>query len=459
MSTYTPIASQTLASATNSVVFSSIPQGYTDLVLVITNVKHNFAGSDTVQDNVIQFNGDTASNYSFTQITGDGSTATSTRGSNQTGIAGAYPMASAGVAGSMVININNYSNTTTYKTVLVRSSTDTSARFYVNLWRGFSAITSMNVAPSGSYTMSAGTIISLYGIQVGDKAQKAQGGNIVTSDGTYIYHAFTASGYFIPNEALTADVLVIAGGGGAGRDKGGGGGAGGLSYQTSRSITAKTYPVVVGAGGTSSYGYTEANPTGGVGGSAGNNSVFDTIVSLGGGIGGSDNTTNYRNGASGGSGGGATRNGTIGSATQGNSGGATGFGFNGGSGTEGGGGYYSGGGGGGAGAVGGNAASVGGVGGAGVNTYSSWASATSTGVSGYYAAGGGGGVYVGSGTATGGAGGAGGGGTGGNWNASTPIGTVGTAGVANTGSGGGGGGADQIGGAGGSGIVIIRYLA
>jgi len=35
MSTYTPIASVTLSSAQASVTFSSIPQTYTDLVLVV----------------------------------------------------------------------------------------------------------------------------------------------------------------------------------------------------------------------------------------------------------------------------------------------------------------------------------------------------------------------------------------------------------------------------------------
>jgi len=105
--------------------------------------------------------------------------------------------------------------------------------------------------------MQSGTTISLYGIQVGDKAQKAQGGNIVVSDGTYMYHAFTSSGSFIPSQALTADVLVVAGGGGGGGGTyhGGGGGAGGYLTFTSQSFATKSYTCLVGAGGAGGIGF------------------------------------------------------------------------------------------------------------------------------------------------------------------------------------------------------------
>ena len=96
------------------------------------------------------------------------------------------------------------------------------------------------------------------------------------------------------------------------------------------------------------------------------------------------------------------------------------------------------------------------AGGAGSNAHSTWASATSTGVSGFYGGGGGGGGYNGAGgnaPTLAGAGGSGGGGAG-----NGTSGGTGTAGTASTGSAGGGGsGANGIGGAGGSGIVIIRY--
>lgn len=162
-STYTPIATTTLGSAQSSVTFNSF-SGYTDLVIIINNVKHSFGGSSTVRDDLLQFNSDTGSNYSLTQLYGDGSSAGSVRYSNQTAVQTDYPMASASAGGTIIVNINNYSNSTTYKTVLQRTNTPDRVSAYVNLWRNTAAITSIKVGPSGSYTMSAGTVITLYGI-------------------------------------------------------------------------------------------------------------------------------------------------------------------------------------------------------------------------------------------------------------------------------------------------------
>jgi hypothetical protein len=81
MSTYTPIATQTLGSAAASVTFSSIPQGYTDLILVI-----NYATSASTGNALLRFNSDTGSNYSETALIGNGTTATSDRESSVTTI-------------------------------------------------------------------------------------------------------------------------------------------------------------------------------------------------------------------------------------------------------------------------------------------------------------------------------------------------------------------------------------
>ena len=449
MSTYTPIATQTLSSAAASVTFSSIPQGYTDLILVCNG--YNATGDGNALR--ITFNGDTASNYSITNLSGTGSSASSGRVSNASNILLSYESGwdtTANDRGSIIINIMNYSNATTNKTLLSRANlangTFPATEAIVGLWRNTSAITSLTVGNAA--TIATGSTFSLYGIQVGDKAQKAQGGNIVVSDGTYMYHAFTSSGSFIPSQAISADVLCVAGGGGGGGDMAGGGGAGGLLYQAGKSLTAKSYPVIVGAGGTGNI--TDGSSTG-ILATNGSDSVFGAMTAIGGGAGRNSGTA-----ISGGSGGGSARGGAGGSATQGNSDGATGYGYAGGTSSE------QGSGGGGAGAAGGNGGAAGsGAGGAGGvgfrnSVIDAMGSATGTGEvssSNYYFAGGGGGSARNTAGAAG-AGGLGGGGAG------TKAAAAATSGTRNTGGGGGGGsenGSVRNGGAGGSGIVIIRY--
>jgi hypothetical protein len=449
MSTYTPIATQTLGSAAASVTFSSIPQGYTDLVLVC-----NIAQSSGNNSLRYRFNGDTGSNYSDTYLYGNGTSAGSGRDTSQTS-GTIYVTGSTTIEANYIVQFMNYSNATTYKTVLGRSNRASSeVAADVGLWRSTSAINSISLAMGGSFptnNFASGSTFSLYGIQVGDKAQKAQGGNIVTSDGTYVYHTFTSSGAFIPSQALTVDYLVVAGGGGAGGSAldgngSGGGGAGGLrstvtatggggSLESALSLTAKSYSVIVGAGGTGGLA------AGSTKGSSGNNSIFGTITSTGGG-GGAGSSSGQNTALTGGSGGGGSPyitapNGAAGTANQGYAGGNP---INSGS--------YGAGGGGGAGAVGANAGGTGGNGGNGVAVSISGSSVT-------YAGGGGGGVY---GNFTSGTGGTGGGGNAGAGNGTN----AGNAGTANTGGGGGGGstfntGVGAAGGNGGSGIVIIRY--
>jgi hypothetical protein len=440
VSTYTPIASQTLSTSAPSVTFSSIPQGYTDLVLVVAG-----KNSSSTYSPYIQFNGDTSTNYSITNLYGDGSAAVSNRTSTT---ATAYFGSLGATQGNAIVQIQNYSNATTYKTALIRIN-GAGFRVYGNvmLWRSTAAITSVTVFNESPGTFASGSTFSIYGIQVGTVAQKAQGGNIVTSDGTYVYHTFTSSGAFIPNEALTVDYLVVAGGGGGGANNGGGGGAGGLrstvtatggggSLESALSLTAKSYPVIIGAGGAGRLDGAGSN------GFSGNNSIFSTITSSGGGGGGSWNGSAYNNGLSGGSGGGASGDlgltGGSGTANQGYAGGA-------------GGGSSESGGGGGAGAVGAaGAGSTPGAGGIGVATTISGSSVT-------YAGGGGGGKRsVSASTSVLSNGGTGGGGGGSQSNNSTIV--DGGSGTVSTGSGGGGGSRNgATGGNGGSGIVIIRY--
>lgn len=156
--TYEPIATTTLGSAAASYTFSSIPSTYTDLVLVF-NGTANAAGNLA-----LQFNSDTATNYSTTILYGDGSTAGSGRVTSQT---------NANIAGTntsnntATISIMNYSNSTTYKTALgrgMRSGDQVVAK--VALWRSTAAITTVTVLPiDGASTWSTGSTFTLYGIK------------------------------------------------------------------------------------------------------------------------------------------------------------------------------------------------------------------------------------------------------------------------------------------------------
>ena len=114
--TYEPIATYTVPSAQASYTFSSIPATYTDLILVAAGTTSVDGASLT-----LRFNSDTATNYSTTVLRGSGTAATSTRGSNLTFLYLGY---SAGFSSTQMSNaimhIQNYANTTTYKTTISR---------------------------------------------------------------------------------------------------------------------------------------------------------------------------------------------------------------------------------------------------------------------------------------------------------------------------------------------------
>lgn len=157
-STYTPIATTTLSGSTASYTFTSIPSTYTDLVLVI------MAANSTGSNFEVTFNSDTGSNYSRTQLAGNGSSATSARESNYTSYRTLSTPSGTSTYAIATFNIMNYSNTTTYKTLLDRggyASDQTYAQ--VGLWRSTAAINSIRLLTGSN--LSAGTTFTLYGIQ------------------------------------------------------------------------------------------------------------------------------------------------------------------------------------------------------------------------------------------------------------------------------------------------------
>lgn len=437
--TYVALDKVTVGSNTTSVTFTSIPQGYTDLVLVaVAKDSNNYTG--------MRVNNSSAANYSRTYITWNGTTAASSRTTGDTTL---YVGGNDTNFEVSIYNFQNYSNTTTYKTILgtqkIANATSIAA---VGLWRSTAAITEIDIYSVSGTSILAGSTFSLYGIKAwtAETTPKATGG-YVYEDSTYYYHAFPFSSTFTPNQSLTADILVVAGGGGTsggGSEPAGGGGAGGLLAFSSQALSATNYSVTVGAGGA---GQLYSTP-----GNSGSNSQFGSLTAcIGGGRGG---LGNGGAGAVGGSGGGGSGwNAGAGAA------GTSGQGYAGGTGRSGSTAPYSSGGGGGAGGTGynGDSPSTGG-GNGGVGATSSFinaiGAATTFGqtISGstYFAGGGGGGSF-GTGARIG-LGGYGGGG-----NGVDIIDANGTNGTVSTGGGGGSASGSGRGGSGGSGVVIVRY--
>lgn len=155
-STYSQIATQTLGSSASSVTFSSIPQTYTNLVLIIAGT------ASTGIDLNFTFNSDTGSNYSRTYLLGNGSSTSSGRDSNGTSVAvGSLNTSQTNV----IVNFMNYSNTTTYKTVLERANqAQAVVNTIVGLWRSTAAISTIAMTAAGG-TISSGSTFSLYGIR------------------------------------------------------------------------------------------------------------------------------------------------------------------------------------------------------------------------------------------------------------------------------------------------------
>ena len=79
--TYEPIATTTLSSAASTITFSSISGSYTDVRIVLVGTHE--ATATTIR---MQVNSDTGTNYSYTELVGDGATATSGRGTSSSRI-------------------------------------------------------------------------------------------------------------------------------------------------------------------------------------------------------------------------------------------------------------------------------------------------------------------------------------------------------------------------------------
>jgi hypothetical protein len=162
------IADVTVSSPQASVVFNSIPQGYTDLVLVCSARR-----TQQYADSFIRFNSDSAANYSWKLLRGDGSNTSSSGASAQTYLqAGHFSSRStytANTFGSGSVYIPNYTGAN-QKSISVDSlnennATQAETMMVAGLWTGTAAINSITVYPDIGYgDYAANSTFTLYGV-------------------------------------------------------------------------------------------------------------------------------------------------------------------------------------------------------------------------------------------------------------------------------------------------------
>ena len=159
--TYEKIATTTLGSSSATITFSSIAATYTDLRLVI--VAKGTAASDV---NMV-FNS-SGSACSWTQLAGDGSSASSgriTTGASRAYITLNYNVLSTTIPYMYTADIFSYAGST-YKTALTTFQEDANGSGYVGnkvgLWPSTAAITSITL---NGTNFATGTTATLYGIK------------------------------------------------------------------------------------------------------------------------------------------------------------------------------------------------------------------------------------------------------------------------------------------------------
>jgi hypothetical protein len=162
--TYEKIASTTLGSAAATIEFTSVSSAYTDLRIVL--VATTDTGSKSPQ---LRFNSDTGTNYSMTELTGDGASAGTNQQSNRNQVDLYYSGSGTSTTIPMMWTIDIFSYAgSTFKTCLITRSSDQNGSGEVmrevSLWRNTAAITTILFRLSTSGNYATGTTATLYGI-------------------------------------------------------------------------------------------------------------------------------------------------------------------------------------------------------------------------------------------------------------------------------------------------------
>jgi hypothetical protein len=162
------IATVTVGSGgSSSISFTSISGTYAHLQLRIIA---NLSGSTTYDDSLLSFNSDTATNYAWHRVSGNGSTASANAGAS-VAQARVFPLGNdnSSAFNTAVIDILDYANTNKYKTIRSLYGYDANGVGEVglrsSLWMNTNAVTSITITPPSTRTFTQYSHFALYGIK------------------------------------------------------------------------------------------------------------------------------------------------------------------------------------------------------------------------------------------------------------------------------------------------------
>jgi hypothetical protein len=157
--TYEPIATTTLTSAASSVTFSSISSAYTDIVVICTGKVVS-----GINNTYIRFNSDATGSYSWINMFGTGSSASSNKSAMSTqGIL--FDDILNNVPNADIIHIFNYASTNMKKSILRKSSAHGSSdQMGIGVWNNTAAINEITLR-NPSANLAIGNTYTLYGIK------------------------------------------------------------------------------------------------------------------------------------------------------------------------------------------------------------------------------------------------------------------------------------------------------
>lgn len=151
-----------------SITFAGIPTGYKHLQV---RVSARGTSNDTFFNTI--FNSDTAANYSWHQLFGDGSTAGAGGGASATNMVGVQFTNTASVFNAGIIDVLDYVSTSKAKTVRSLSGFDAngsgkimlrSGAWYKNTSNIYDAVTSITLTPAAG-TIEQHSTFSLFGVK------------------------------------------------------------------------------------------------------------------------------------------------------------------------------------------------------------------------------------------------------------------------------------------------------